>query len=88
VSLEESAGEAVAERFLVSAESSFAALLMHPYMGVRIQSRRNELVGVRRWQVKEFENHLIFYLPRPDGIAIVRVLHSNQNWWRALGVMK
>jgi toxin ParE1/3/4 len=51
-----------------------------------VATRRAELTGMRRWRVKDFEHHLIFYFPRSDGVSIVRVLHANQDWWRALGV--
>ncbi|MBK9308394.1 MAG: XRE family transcriptional regulator [Nitrospira sp.] len=33
-----------------------------------------------------FENHLIFYIPQPDGVSIVRVLHAARDWWSLLGL--
>ena len=33
-----------------------------------------------------FENFLIFYFPRPNGVSIVRVLHAAQDWWTLLGM--
>jgi toxin ParE1/3/4 len=36
--------------------------------------------------VKDFDNFLIFYLPRPDGASIVRVLHASRDWWALLGI--
>jgi toxin ParE1/3/4 len=44
------------------------------------------LSGLRRWPVREFENVLIFYLPRDDGISVVRVLHGARDWWSLLGL--
>ena len=41
---------------------------------------------MRKWRVKDFDNHLIFYLPRPDGVSIVRVLHAASDWWSLLGI--
>ena len=35
--------------------------------------------------VKDFAKHLIFYMPRPDCVSIVRVLHAATNWWTLLG---
>jgi len=32
----------------------------------------------------QYESRLIFYLPHPDGITIVRVLHAARDWWRLL----
>ena len=27
-----------------------------------------------------------FYLPRPDGVAVVRVLHGARDWWGSIGL--
>ena len=48
--------------------------------------RNAGLVGMRKWPIKDFDNHLIFYLPHPDGISVVRVLHAARDWWRVLGL--
>lgn len=55
-------------------------------MGAPLALRRPELHGMRKWQVKEFDDILIFYMPRPDGISVVRVLHAAQDWWTLLGM--
>jgi toxin ParE1/3/4 len=36
--------------------------------------------------VKGFDNRLVFYEPRPDGVSIVRVLHAASDWWGVLGL--
>jgi len=56
-------------------------------MGAILSLRDSKLAGMRRWRVHGFEKFLIFYLPRPGGISIVRVLHAAQNWWSLLGIM-
>jgi toxin ParE1/3/4 len=86
VYLSEAADDATADRLLQNAETTFQDLAAQPNMGARVASRRPELVGLRRWRVREFDRHLIFYFPRPDGVTILRVLHAHQDWWRALGV--
>lgn len=30
--------------------------------------------------MKDFNHHLVFYQPRPDGVSIVRVLHAASDW--------
>ena len=55
-------------------------------MGSPLTLRSPELAGLRKWPVKDFEKFLIFYLPRPDGASIVRVLHVAQDWWAMLGM--
>ena len=84
--LSESAGPKVAERFLDGAESSFADLALQPAMGSPLTLRQPELDGMRKWRVRGFENFLIFYLLRPDGVSVVRVLYAAQDWWGLLGL--
>lgn len=84
--LAENAGLDVADRFLRCAESSFADLARQPMMGSPVPLKHPELTNVRKWRVKEFDKHLIFYEPRPDGVSIVRVLHATSNWWQLMSV--
>jgi toxin ParE1/3/4 len=84
--LAESAGLSVAEHFLRNAESSFADLACQPQMGALLMVRHPDLAGFRKWRVKEFNDHLIFYQPRPGGVSIVRVLHAASDWWGVLGL--
>ena len=86
VYLAENAGRDVAERFLNGAEGSFADLARQPFIGVALSLTHADLVGMRKWRVKGFENHLVFYQPRPDGVSIVRVLHAASDWWELLGM--
>jgi toxin ParE1/3/4 len=55
-------------------------------MGAPLSLRSPKLAGLRKWRVGGFENFLIFYLPRPDGVTIVRILHAAQDWWTLLGI--
>ena len=86
VHLAENAGEGTAERFLDKAEATFETLAGQPAMGAPLALRRPELAGLRKWRIDGFDNHLIFYLPRPDGVFIVRVLHAARDWESLLGV--
>jgi len=85
--LAQSGGEDLADRFLVCAEESFADLGAQPEIGAPLVLRRPELAGRRKWRIKQFESVLIFYLPRPRGVSIVRVLHAATDWWRLLGLL-
>lgn len=86
VHLAENAGLDTAERFLENAQVSFSDLAGQPMIGAPVKLRNPALAGIRKWHVKDFRNYLIFYLPRPDGISVVRVLHAAQDWWGLLGV--
>ena len=85
VYLAEEGGQDVAERFLANAESSFNVLAQQPEMGAPLMLKHPALANLRKWRVKGFDNHLVFYEPRPDGVSIVRVLHAARDWWGLLG---
>jgi toxin ParE1/3/4 len=65
-----------AERFIDAASHSFRFLARQPYLGEQCRLGSLKLQGVRAWQVKGFENYLIFYQPLEDGVLIIRVLHA------------
>jgi toxin ParE1/3/4 len=76
VYLAENAGEETADRFLRQADVTFALLAEQPEIGAALTLRAPQLAGLRKWRVQDFENFLIFYLPRPDGASVVRVMHA------------
>jgi len=86
VYLAESAGMDVAERFFQNAEASFNDLAQQPRMGSALNLKHPALTNLRKWRVKGFDNHLVFYEPRADGVSIVRVLHAASDWWALLGI--
>ncbi|HRO59488.1 MAG TPA: type II toxin-antitoxin system RelE/ParE family toxin [Burkholderiaceae bacterium] len=86
VYLAENAGIETAERFLARAEATFRDLAGQPLMGAPLMLASPELAGLRKWSVKDFDGYLIFYLPRPSGVSIVRVLHGARDWWGLLGI--
>jgi len=47
-----------------------------PKMGALCTFRSPVLRHLRRWPVKGFENWLIFYLPRRNGVEIVHLIHG------------
>jgi toxin ParE1/3/4 len=63
-------------RFLAAAEASFQLLATMPELGQRQEFGRTELAELRAWQVRGFENYLIFYRPVEHGIEVLRVLHA------------
>ena len=81
VYLAENAGLDVAERFLANAEASFNNLAQQPKMGAPLTLKHPDLKNVRKWRIKGFDNHLVFYEPRPDGVSIVRVIHAASDCW-------
>ena len=86
VHLAENAGLDTAERFLQNTQTSFDDLAEQPMIGAPVTLRSTALAEMRKWQVKDFRSYLIFYLPRSDGISVVRVLYAARDWWSVLGV--
>ena len=86
VYLAENASVDTAERFLAHAEASFDDLAEQPMMGAPLTLKSPELAGLRKWRVKDFDNFMIFYIPRPDGVSIVRVLYATRDWWGLFGI--
>jgi toxin ParE1/3/4 len=84
--LADQAGLDVADRFLAHAESSFNDLADQPMMGAPLTLKASGLAGLRRWRIRDFESYLVFYLPRSDGVSIVRVLHGARDWWNLVGI--
>jgi toxin ParE1/3/4 len=76
----------VADRFLESARTTFDELATNPAMGSLVGLSAPALGFMRKWRIRGFENHLVFYEPRRDGVSIVRVLHAASDWWALLGV--
>ena len=72
-------GAALEERFRKSARETFECLLENPEAGARRHFRNPRLVDLRRWFIRGFKNHLIFYRVIESGIEVVRVLHGNRD---------
>jgi toxin ParE1/3/4 len=70
VYLAENAGLDTAERFLKPTEASFTDLARQPKMGAPLNLRNPDLANIRKWRVKGFDNHLVFYEPQqmPPGL--------------------
>jgi toxin ParE1/3/4 len=80
----ESATVDIADRFLRSVESTLNQMSAHPEIGARLQFDDRRLRGLRRWPVDGFRSILLFYLPLPNGVDLVRVIHGKRDIPRAL----
>jgi plasmid stabilization system protein ParE len=66
-------------RFLERAEQTINGLALFPESGGPFASSVPELAGLRTKLVKDFPNHVVFYIERDDSIEVVRVLRSGQD---------
>jgi plasmid stabilization system protein ParE len=70
VYLAENADESIADRFLESAQDTFAQLAQAPLMGSPVGIKTAELADLRKWRVKEFEKFFIFYSTLPTACPL------------------
>jgi toxin ParE1/3/4 len=83
--LEEQGGAETAQRFLDATQSTFEALAKMPKLGVLCAFRSPALRRIRRWPVRGFENWLIFYQVRRNGVEIVHLIHGARDIESLLG---
>ena len=62
--------------FFDATRQTFSQIAQIPGIGTVYNNRNPRLEGLRKWAVKGFEKHLIFYLQRDEYIEIVRLIHS------------
>lgn len=59
-------------------------LAQHPNLGQRIRHATTRHSEIRWMVVPRYRNYLLFYLPRTEGIRVLRVLHAARDWTRML----
>jgi toxin ParE1/3/4 len=69
----------VGHRFLVATHETLALLATQPEMGWRLSLKRLALAELRAFRVKGFERMLVLYLPRAEGVDVLRVVHGSRN---------
>ena len=75
----------VAERFLLSFNTTAQQLAQHPFLGRPRRFRAAELRGMRSLSMKDgFEVHLIFYRLDEDVLFVERVMHGARDLPRRL----
>jgi toxin ParE1/3/4 len=83
--LEEEAGLETAELFLDQLIASFEALSLRPRMGALCGFHKSRTRRLRRWRVKNFENWLIFYQAKRNGVEIIHIMHGARDIESLLG---
>jgi toxin ParE1/3/4 len=66
-------------RFLLAAHETFSLLATQPSMGWHARLKLPALERMRVFRVKGFERILILYIPLPNGVEILRVVHGSRN---------
>lgn len=70
---------AVARRFLAATRETLGKLLRNPEIGSVRTFADERLSELRVWPISGFRRYLVFYLPQPNGIEIVRILHGSRD---------
>lgn len=65
-----------AVRFLENVETTLKDLAAFPGAGSPFESEHPELANLRFRRVKEFPNHLVFYIVHTNAIEVVRILYG------------
>ncbi|TAJ16180.1 MAG: type II toxin-antitoxin system RelE/ParE family toxin [Planctomycetota bacterium] len=66
----------VALRFLAAVDQAYQRLVEHPHVGTPVKAFEPRLAELRFWPVPGFESYLVFYVPSPGVVEVVRVLHG------------
>jgi toxin ParE1/3/4 len=69
----------VALIFFDAARQTFAQLAQLSGIGRVYNVKNSRLVGLRKWSVRGFNKHLIFYLERDESIEIVRLIYATRD---------
>ncbi len=69
----------LSDRFLTAAETTFEFLGEFPGIGSFHETPHPELQNIRRWPIKGFPNHIIYYQEIPEGIVVLHVFHGARN---------
>jgi len=77
--------EEVALRFVDAVQKTLKDLAQRPLIGSPKLFQSPALAAVRSWWVEGFPNHLIYYLPLPDGIDVLAVMHGARDVEKHLG---
>ena len=75
-----------ADRVREAAFRSFERLAGMPDIGTIRRYNNPALADLRFWPIPRFRRYLIFYLPAPGGVEIVRVLHGARDMTTIFGV--
>lgn len=60
-------------------EEAIQFLADHHEAGALVETEHAILPVFRFWPIRKYTNYLVIYVPRPDGIDVLRVIHAAQD---------
>jgi toxin ParE1/3/4 len=73
-------------RFYQAARDAFSLLADFPGAGARQSVPDPTFADLRTWPITGFRKYLVCYLPLPDGVEVLRVIHGARDVNRVFGV--
>lgn len=75
----EYSGEDAGLRFYDACDQTFIRLATYPDIGKVWQFEHPQLQNIRAWQVKDFNDYLVFYRSLPHQVEILKVIHGSRD---------
>jgi len=75
----EHSGETSGLRFYAACDATFIRLATYPDIGKVWPFAHLRLQDIRAWQVKEFNDYLVFYRSLPSRVEILNVIHGSRD---------
>ena len=72
-------GHHVVQLFRQRSARSLVSHERFPLSGTEYESVDPQFPGMRYFPIRRFTSYVVFYEPLPDGIRVVRVLHSSRD---------
>jgi toxin ParE1/3/4 len=72
-----------ADRFVAELDRTFELLATMPRLGT-VRRVSGRLKGLRSWPLTSVGPYVIFYIPRSDGIDVIRIIHGARDVDRKL----
>ena len=76
---EENVSLAIAERYLDAVEETLEFIQKQYEIGSLCEFNNPRLKNMRRWPVRDFENYLLFYQEKEEGLILLYVFHGRQD---------
>jgi len=69
----------IGRRFRTTVREAVDALVAMPFAGSPKYIANPLLAGLRTWPVKGFDDFKVYYLPQPELVVVVRILHGKRD---------
>jgi toxin ParE1/3/4 len=69
----------IADRFKFASSGAISAVMQTPDAGAPKAVSNPQLVGLRTWPLRGFDDFRVYYLLRSDLLIVVRILHGKRD---------